>query len=238
MKKFIQFLIDKKIKNLKIYSEGKLQEINEKNIQSGILTTNETFCIKIMPDVGGVNAVEWANKLKGWYPKNINNIPFKYIHLFKNEEGYHKFIEVRKNDKRQTSLVRVSLIFNNDIEINFDDKDFERTKSRSSGAGGQNVNKRNTKSVIIYKPLGIYSANQESRLLVFNESNNLENLKSKICNYANVELNKMILKSLNVSDKNIRIYYLKGKKIIIQDKRDKKLKDINQFISFWTSISF
>lgn len=82
----------------------------------------------------------------------------------KNESGVHRLVRIspfNSNGKRHTSFTMVEILpilpklefekFKNSIDID----DIEIETSKSSGPGGQNVNKRETAVRVIYKPLNI-----------------------------------------------------------------------------------
>ena len=105
----------------------------------------------------------------------------------KNESGVHRLVRVspfNANAKRHTSFSMVEVIpkfeknNENDIELNEDDLKIEF--SRSSGPGGQNVNKRETAVRIVHLPTNLSAHADGERSQAANKEAALSILKGKI----------------------------------------------------------
>lgn len=105
----------------------------------------------------------------------------------KNESGVHRLVRVspfNANQKRHTSFSMVEVIpkfdkqNENDIEIREEDLKIEL--SRSSGPGGQNVNKRETAVRIVHIPTNLSASSDNERSQAANKERALSILKAKI----------------------------------------------------------
>jgi len=105
----------------------------------------------------------------------------------KNESGVHRLVRVspfNANAKRHTSFSMVEVIpkfekqNQNDVEI--DEKDLKIEFSRSSGPGGQNVNKRETAVRIVHLPTNLSAQSDGERTQEANKEKALGILRGKI----------------------------------------------------------
>ena len=101
--------------------------------------------------------------------------------FLKSEHGIHRLVRVSPFDaagRRHTSFAAVEVMpeISNDNEIELRDDDIEMQVYRSSGAGGQKVNKTSSAVRLIHKPTGIVVSSQVER----SHFQNLENCKNML----------------------------------------------------------
>jgi len=105
----------------------------------------------------------------------------------KNESGVHRLVRIspfNANAKRHTSFSMVEVIpkfeKQNEKDIDLDEKDLKIELSRSSGPGGQNVNKRETAVRIVHLPTNLSAQSDSERTQEANKEKALSVLRGKI----------------------------------------------------------
>jgi peptide chain release factor 2 len=110
---------------------------------------------------------------------------FAYGYL-KSENGVHRLVRISPFDasgRRQTSFASVEVMpefDDDDGDITLRDDELEITAHRSSGAGGQHINKTDSAIRIVHLPTGIVVGCQTERSQLQNKETALRMLKSKL----------------------------------------------------------
>ena len=105
--------------------------------------------------------------------------------MLKSEHGVHRLVRISPfdaNARRQTSFSSLEVMpeLDNNINIEINPADIEMQVYRSSGAGGQHINKTSSAVRLIHKPTGIVTTCQTQRSQLQNREYAMEMLKAKL----------------------------------------------------------
>ncbi len=159
---------------------------------------------------GGTEAQDWAQMLYRMYTRWAERHGFTYKILdyldgdeagiksatimiegenaygfLKSEHGVHRLVRVSPfdaNARRQTSFAALEVMpeIPDDVEVDIRPEDIEMQVFRSSGAGGQHINKTSSAVRLIHKPTGIVVSSQQERSQFQNKDTCMRMLRSKL----------------------------------------------------------
>ncbi len=188
---------------------GDIDDLEIKSFLSGPHDKSNAI-ISIHAGAGGTESCDWAEMLLRMYTRWCERRGFNVtiqdlqageeagisrvsMHIqgefaygyAKAERGVHRLVRISpfdSNSRRHTSFCAVDVIaeIEDDVDIEFKDDELRVDTYRSSGKGGQHVNKSDTAVRITHLPTGIFVACQNERSQYKNKATALKVLNSRI----------------------------------------------------------
>jgi peptide chain release factor 2 len=201
-------LLPELVEDFDKFSE-KLESVRLSTLLTGEYDSNNAI-LTLHPGAGGTEAQDWASMLYRMYTRWAERHGFKYTLMdwqdgdeagiksasikiegenaygyLKSEHGVHRLVRISPFDasgRRQTSFAAVEVMpeITDTNEIELRDEDIKMDVFRSSGAGGQKVNKTSSAVRLTHIPTGIVVSSQVERSHFQNLENCKEMLRAKL----------------------------------------------------------
>ena len=189
--------------------ENLLEEIRINNLLSGEYDSCNAI-LRLAAGAGGTEACDWCNMLYRMYTRWAERKGFKievldildgdeaglkYVQfqidgtnaygLLKSEKGVHRLVRIspfNAQGKRQTSFVSLDVMpdIEDDLDVEINPEDLRIDTYRSSGAGGQHINKTSSAIRITHLPTNIVVTCQNERSQFQNKDKAMQMLKAKL----------------------------------------------------------